>query len=50
MMAGIEPAVVGVAEAGEGANVDHDRQMVSHQSCGKCHGCDRNLTTNRAFL
>ena len=42
--------VVGMAEAAEGANIDHEKEMVSLGKGLKCHRCDRNLTTNRAFL
>ena len=43
-MAGVEPAVVGVAEAVEGADVDHASRdgQASRKAC-KCHACDWEL-------
>src|SRR3954447_2221977 len=40
MVAGVEPTVVGMAEAVEGADIDHKRKMGRGALALKCHGCD----------
>jgi hypothetical protein len=41
MVAGVEPAVVGMAEAIEFADVDHDSEGGAPDSSFKCQFCDR---------
>lgn len=44
MMVSIEPAMIGVAKAVEGSNIDHGAEMGAVPDAIKCHRCDRNST------
>ena len=49
VMPSVEPAVIRMAQAVEFADVDHFADMRAVARRLKCHGCNRNLTTKRAF-
>jgi hypothetical protein len=41
MVASVEPAVIGVAEAVEGANVDHDSKVATQAAASRPRGADQ---------